>query len=211
MKSRLFIFEVDGEKMSKVIYFVIPCYNEGEVLEVTAKKLTEKVKSLIEKGLISDDSRIAFVDDGSKDNTWSLIRQLSEANKLISGIKLSRNRGHQNALLGGLMTVKDLCDATISLDADLQDDIDVIDQFIEKFIHEQCDVVYGVRSDRATDTGFKRHTAQLFYKLMSVMGADVVYNHADYRLLSQRALEGLASFKEVNLFLRGLVTIVGYK
>ena len=143
--------------------------------------------------------------------TWSLIRQLSEANKLISGIKLSRNRGHQNALLGGLMTVKDLCDATISLDADLQDDIDVIDQFIEKFIHEQCDVVYGVRSDRATDTGFKRHTAQLFYKLMSVMGADVVYNHADYRLLSQRALEGLASFKEVNLFLRGLVPLIGYK
>ena len=197
--------------MSKTIYFVIPCYNEGEVLEVTAAKLTEKVEGLIDKGLISQASRIAFVDDGSKDNTWRLIKQLSDENTLISGIKLSRNRGHQNALLGGLMTVKDLCDATISLDADLQDDIDVIDQFIEKFIYEKCDVVYGVRSDRATDTGFKRHTAQLFYKLMSVMGADVVYNHADYRLLSHRALEGLAEFKEVNLFLRGLVPMVGYK
>ncbi|MDO5794918.1 MAG: glycosyltransferase family 2 protein [Turicibacter sp.] len=197
--------------MLKTIYFVIPCYNEGEVLEVTAAKLTEKVEALIDKGLISQASRIAFVDDGSKDNTWRLIKQLTDENTLISGIKLSRNRGHQNALLGGLMTVKDLCDATISLDADLQDDIDVIDQFIEKFIYEKCDVVYGVRSDRATDTGFKRHTAQLFYKLMSVMGADVVYNHADYRLLSHRALEGLAEFKEVNLFLRGLVPMVGYK
>ncbi len=202
---------MDGGNMSKVIYFVVPCYNEGEVLEVTATKLLEKLTTLIEKGMVSKKSRITFVDDGSKDNTWSLISQLSESSTFISGVKLSRNRGHQNALLGGLMTVKDLCDATISLDADLQDDINVIDQFIEKFINEQCDVVYGVRSDRATDTGFKRHTAQIFYKMMHMMGADIVYNHADYRLLSRRALEGLSEFKEVNLFLRGLVPLVGYK
>ena len=195
----------------KVIYFVIPCYNEEDVLEVTATKLVEKISGLIDKQLISHKSRITFVDDGSKDLTWNLIEKLASNHHLISGIKLSRNRGHQNALLAGLMTVKDLCDATISLDADLQDDIDVIDQFIEKFINEQCDVVYGVRSDRATDTGFKRHTAQAFYKMMHLMGADIIYNHADYRLLSSRALTGLAEFKEVNLFLRGLVPLVGYK
>lgn len=197
--------------MSNIIYFVVPCYNEEAVLEVTAQKLTQKVESLINRGVISSKSRITFVDDGSKDQTWSLIKAISTQNSLISGVKLSRNRGHQNALLGGLMTVKDLCDATISLDADLQDDIEVIDQFIEKFLDEGCDVVYGVRNDRTTDTGFKRHTAQIFYKMMNKLGADVVYNHADYRLLSRRALDGLAEFKEVNLFLRGLVPLVGYK
>lgn len=197
--------------MSNIIYFVVPCYNEEAVLEVTAQKLTQKVESLIDRGIISSKSRITFVDDGSKDQTWSLIKAISTQNSLISGVKLSRNRGHQNALLGGLMTVKDLCDATISLDADLQDDIEVIDQFIEKFLDEGCDVVYGVRNDRTTDTGFKRHTAQIFYKMMNKLGADVVYNHADYRLLSRRALDGLAEFKEVNLFLRGLVPLVGYK
>lgn len=195
----------------KTIYFVIPCYNEEDVLEVTAAKLLEKVSGLINNQLISSKSRITFIDDGSKDMTWNLIEQLASTHQLISGVKLSRNRGHQNALLAGLMTVKDLCDATISLDADLQDDIDVIDQFIEKFEFEGCDVVYGVRSDRATDTGFKRHTAQAFYKMMHLMGADIIYNHADYRLLSSRALTGLAEFKEVNLFLRGLVPLVGYK
>ena len=197
--------------MSNIIYFVVPCYNEEAVLEVTAQKLTQKVASLINRGVISSKSRITFVDDGSKDQTWSLIKAISTQNSLISGVKLSRNRGHQNALLGGLMTVKDLCDAIISLDADLQDDIEVIDQFIEKFLDEGCDVVYGVRNDRTTDTGFKRHTAQIFYKIMNKLGADVVYNHADYRLLSRRALNGLAEFKEVNLFLRGLVPLVGYK
>ena len=197
--------------MSNIIYFVVPCYNEEAVLEVTAQKLTQKVESLINRGVISSKSRITFVDDGSKDQTWSLIKSISTQNSLISGVKLSRNRGHQNALLGGLMTVKDLCDAIISLDADLQDDIEVIDQFIEKFLDEGCDVVYGVRNDRTTDTGFKRHTAQIFYKMMNKLGADVVYNHADYRLLSRRALDGLAEFKEVNLFLRGLVPLVGYK
>ena len=197
--------------MSNIIYFVVPCYNEEAVLEVTAQKLMEKVESLIQRDVISPKSRITFVDDGSKDQTWPMIKELSTTHHLISGVKLSRNRGHQNALLAGLMTVKDLCDATISLDADLQDDIDVIDQFIDKFLNESCDVVYGVRNDRTTDTGFKRHTAQMFYKIMNQLGADIVYNHADYRLLSRRALNGLSEFKEDNLFLRGLVPLVGYK
>ena len=182
----------------KTIYLVIPCYNEEEVLLETAKRLKEKINILIEKGKISEKSRVTFVDDGSKDNTWSIIEHLNSSNNIFSGIKLSRNRGHQNALLAGLMTVKNYCDAAISLDADLQDDINVIDKFIDKFI-EGCDVVYGVRSDRKTDTIFKRTTAQGFY------------NHADYRLMSKRALESLEQFKEVNLFLRGIVPLIGYK
>lgn len=202
---------MDGKVMSKVIYFIIPCYNESEVLHETSKRMIEKVRSLIERQLITNQSRVVFVDDGSKDNTWEVIKELTKTNTLISGIKLSRNRGHQNALLAGLMTAKDLCDAAISLDADLQDDIDVIDQFIEKFANESCDVVYGVRNDRHTDTGFKRYTAQLFYKMMALLGADIVYNHADYRLMSRRALEALANYKEVNLFLRGIVPLIGYK
>ena len=197
--------------MKNIIYFVVPCYNESEVLLETSKQLSLKVNDLIEQGRIASSSQIVFVDDGSKDNTWQLIEQLAGQSTLVSGIKLSRNRGHQNALLAGLMSVKDYCDAAISLDADLQDDIDVIDQFIDKFRYEQCDVVYGVRSKRTTDTLFKRDTAQLFYKLMNYLGVEMVYNHADYRLMSKRAIESLADFKEVNLFLRGMIPLIGYK
>lgn len=197
--------------MKNIIYFVVPCYNESEVLLETSKQLSLKVNGLIEQGRIASSSQIVFVDDGSKDNTWQLIEQLAGQSTLVSGIKLSRNRGHQNALLAGLMSVKDYCDAAISLDADLQDDIDVIDQFIKKFSYEQCDVVYGVRSKRTTDTLFKRDTAQLFYKLMNYLGVEMVYNHADYRLMSKRAIESLADFKEVNLFLRGMIPLIGYK
>ncbi len=194
----------------KTIYLVIPCYNEEEVLFETSKRLKEKFNYLIDRKVISEKSRIAFVDDGSKDNTWSIIEKLNKEDNIFSGVKLSRNRGHQNALLAGLMTVKDHCDAVISLDADLQDDINVIDKFIEKF-YEGCDVVYGVRSERKTDTIFKRTTAQAFYKMMKTLGVDIVYNHADYRLMSKRALDALADFKEVNLFLRGIVPLIGYK
>ena len=189
---------------------VIPCYNEEEVLPETSKRLRVKYDSLIEKEVISKDSRIMFVDDGSKDKTWSMISKLHETDATFWGVKLSRNRGHQNALLAGLHAALDKADAVISMDADLQDDIDAIDGFIEKF-NEGCEVVYGVRSSRKKDTFFKKHTALAFYKMMSALGADVVYNHADYRLLSNRALHGLFEFKEVNLFLRGIVPMVGYK
>ena len=192
------------------IYLVVPCYNEEEVLRETASRLKDKMQWLIRNKVISDKSRITFVDDGSKDKTWSIIEELNSNNKIFSGVKLSRNRGHQNALLAGLMTVKDYCDAAISLDADLQDDINVIDKFIEKFNYG-CDVVYGVRSERKTDTVFKRTTAQGFYKIMKALGVDIVYNHADYRLMSKRALDSLQDFKEVNLFLRGIVPLIGYK
>jgi len=194
----------------KNIYLVIPCYNEEDVLIETSNRLKEKIERLIEENKINKNSRIVFVDDGSKDKTWNIIEQLHSTNELFLGIKLSRNRGHQNALLAGLMTVKDYCDAVISLDADLQDDINVIDKFIEKF-YEGNDIVYGVRSSRETDTLFKRTTAQGFYKFMSLLGVDIVYNHADYRLMSRRALFGLEGFKEVNLFLRGIVPLIGYK
>lgn len=194
----------------KIIYLVVPCYNEEEVLFETASRLKEKMQGLIENKIISDKSKITFVDDGSKDKTWSIIEELNNTDKIFSGVKLSRNRGHQNALLAGLMTVKDHCDAAISLDADLQDDINVIDKFIEKF-NDGCDVVYGVRSERKTDTIFKRTTAQGFYKVMKALGVDIVYNHADYRLMSKRALDSLEGFKEVNLFLRGIVPLIGYK
>ena len=192
------------------IYLVVPCYNEEEVLRETASRLKDKMQWLIRNKVISDKSRIAFVDDGSKDKTWSIIEELNSNDKIFSGVKLSRNRGHQNALLAGLMTVKGYCDAAISLDADLQDDINVIDKFIEKFNYG-CDVVYGVRSERKTDTVFKRTTAQGFYKIMKALGVDIVYNHADYRLMSKRALDSLQDFKEVNLFLRGIVPLIGYK
>lgn len=194
----------------KNIYLVIPCYNEEDVLSETANRLKEKIERLIEENKINKNSRIVFVDDGSKDKTWNIIEQLHSTNELFLGIKLSRNRGHQNALLAGLMTVKDYCDAVISLDADLQDDINVIDKFIEKF-YEGNDIVYGVRSSRETDTLFKRTTAQGFYKFMNLLGVDIIYNHADYRLMSRRALFGLEEFKEVNLFLRGIVPLIGYK
>lgn len=192
------------------LYLVIPCYNEEEVLPETSSQLKSKMESLIAKGKISPKSRIVFVNDGSKDKTWQIIESLHQENKIFQGVKLSRNKGHQNALLSGLMTVKDHCDMTISLDADLQDDINAIDEMIDKY-YDGCDVVYGVRSARKTDTFFKKFTAEGFYKIMKSMGADIVFNHADYRLMSRRALDGLKSFKEVNLFLRGVVPMIGYK
>ncbi len=192
------------------LYLVIPCYNEEEVLPETANRLREKLDALESAGKISGESRIVFVNDGSRDRTWELIEELHRSDPIFRGICLSRNRGHQNALLAGLMTVKEECDAAISLDADLQDDVNAIDEMVERY-HEGYDVVYGVRSSRKKDTFFKRTTAQGFYKLMRAMGVETVYNHADYRLMSRRALEGLAEFKEVNLFLRGIVPLVGFK
>ncbi|EQB88308.1 glycosyltransferase involved in cell wall biosynthesis [Clostridium punense] len=192
------------------LYLVVPCYNEEEVLMETSKRLIVKVSDLIKKETISEKSKIVFVDDGSKDKTWQIIESLHKENGLISGIKLSRNRGHQNALLAGLMTAKEHADMVISLDADLQDDIDAIDKFIEEY-YKGNDVVYGVRSSRETDTFFKRNTALGFYKFMTALGVDIVNNHADYRLMSKRALEGLASYREINLFLRGIVPLIGYK
>ena len=192
------------------VYFVIPCYNEEEVLPETIKRLNEKLHSLIESGKVSEDSRMLFIDDGSKDKTWSIISAYSEENKFVGGIKLAHNRGHQNALLSGLMTAKDVCDCAISLDADLQDDINVIDQFIDKYL-EGCEVVYGVRNSRKKDTAFKRTTAQGYYKFMKMLGVDIVYNHADYRLMGSKALEALSEYKEVNLFLRGIVPLIGYR
>lgn len=192
------------------LYLVIPCYNEEQVLPETSKRLKEKMQGLIEKGKITDTSRVVFVDDGSKDQTWQLIERLHQTDQMFSGVKLSRNRGHQNALLAGLHSVRGKADAVISMDADLQDDINAIDGFLEKY-QEGCEVVYGVRSSRKKDTFFKKFTAEGFYRIMKFMGAEVVFNHADYRLLSNRALEGLFEFKEVNLFLRGIVPMVGYK
>jgi glycosyltransferase involved in cell wall biosynthesis len=192
------------------IYFVIPCYNEEEVLNETAKRLKIKLNYLIENNKISDSSRVVMVDDGSKDRTWQIIEELSDKESLFEGIKLSRNRGHQNALLAGLLTAKENYDAVISMDADLQDDIDAIDEFIEKYI-QGCDVVYGVRNSRKKDSFFKRNTAQMFYKVMSSLGVDIVYNHADYRLMSKRAVDSLSNYREVNLFLRGIVPLIGFK
>ncbi len=192
------------------LFCVMPCYNEREVLPTTSSLLRDKLHHLIEAGKISADSRIIFVNDGSRDATWDIIQSLHEEDEIFQGINLSKNMGHQNALLAGLMTAKDLCDAAISLDADLQDDINAIDEMVDKF-NAGCDVVYGVRSARKTDTFFKRTTAEGFYKLMDSLGAKTVYNHADYRLMSKRALMGLAEFGEVNLFLRGIVPMIGYK
>ena len=192
------------------VYLVVPCYNEEEVLFETTKRLTEKLNSMIEKELVDNTSRILYVDDGSKDKTWEIIEKLNDENPYVEGLKLAHNRGHQNALLAGLMTAKEKCDCAISLDADLQDDTDVIDKFIEEFIKGN-DVVYGVRNKRETDTFFKKTTAVGFYKFMKILGVDVVYNHADYRLMSKRALEALAEYKEVNLFLRGIVPLIGFK
>lgn len=192
-----------------VLYLVIPCYNEEAVLPETAKRLLEKMNSMFERNMISRESKIMFVNDGSKDQTWELIEELHASNPIYSGVKLSRNKGHQNALLAGLMTAKEKADMTISLDADLQDDIDVIDQMVEKY-YAGNDIVYGVRSARKTDTFFKKFTAQGFYKIMQAMGVDIVYNHADYRLMSRRAVEALGEFKEVNLFLRGIVPLIGF-
>ncbi len=188
---------------------VIPCYNEQEVLPETSRQLREKLQGLISSGKIDKSSRIVFVDDGSKDRTWELIEQLHCGDSIFSGIRLSRNRGHQNALLAGLMSSAAHADMMISMDADLQDDVEAIGTMVDKY-HEGNDIVYGVRSSRQTDTAFKRSTAQGFYKLMNGMGAETVYNHADFRLMSRRAVEGLAQFGEVNLFLRGIVPMIGY-
>ena len=196
--------------MADTLYVVIPCYKEEEVLPETSKRMKEKMNTLISKGKISEKSRVMFVNDGSTDRTWEIIRDLHSKDKLFSGVNLSRNRGHQNALLAGLMTAKNYADMVISMDADLQDDINAIDEMVDKY-YEGCDVVYGVRSSRAKDTFFKKFTAEGFYKIMKAMGGDIVFNHADYRLMSKRALEGLAEFKEVNLFLRGIVPEIGYK
>ena len=192
------------------LYIVIPCYNEQEVLPLTAPVFLNKIENLIAQGLCSEDSKVLFVNDGSKDSTWDIISTLAEENSRFKGLKLSRNRGHQNALLAGLMYAKDKCDVTISIDCDGQDDINAMDRMLQEYCGG-CDVVYGVRSKRDTDSFFKRFTAESFYKFMKLMGAETVFNHADYRLMSKRALEGLAQFKEVNLFLRGTVPLVGYK
>ena len=189
---------------------VVPCYNEEEVLPVTVSRLIEKIRSLIQRGLVAPESRMLLVDDGSRDRTWELIRGYHEKEPLVEGLRLARNRGHQNALLAGLMEARGRYDLTISMDADLQDDLDAIDAMVEQY-REGCDIVYGVRSSRETDTPFKRGTALAFYKLMNAMGAETVYNHADYRLMSRRALDGLSQFREVNLFLRGMVPMIGYR
>ncbi|MBE5778119.1 MAG: glycosyltransferase family 2 protein [Clostridiales bacterium] len=196
--------------MANRLMVVIPCYNEEEVLPETSRRLTEKMHALMEKGYITEDSKVLLVNDGSKDRTWEIITQLHGENPMYEGLKLSRNRGHQNALLAGLMTAKGRCDISISMDADLQDDMDAMDRFIEKY-QEGCEIVYGVRSKREKDSFFKRETAQLFYRLMSGMGVDIVFNHADYRLMSNRALEALSQFEEVNLFLRGIAPLEGFQ
>ncbi len=196
--------------MSDVLYIVVPCYNEEEVLPETSRRLKEKMEALVAAGTVSGGSRILFVNDGSRDRTWEIISALHAADPVFSGVDLTRNRGHQNALLAGLMTAKDRCDMAISMDADLQDDVDAVDKMIEEY-HAGCDIVYGVRSSRKKDTFFKRFTAEGFYRVMNLLGAETVFNHADYRLMSRRALEGLSRFKEANLFLRGMVPMIGYR
>ena len=192
------------------LYIVVPCYNEEEVLEETTKRMKEKLNNLIKTKTISEKSKVMYVNDGSKDKTWEIIKKINKKEPLFTGITLSRNRGHQNALLGGLMTAKKYADVIISMDADLQDDINAIDEMLKKY-KEGCDIVYGVRSARKKDTFFKRVTAEGFYKFMKVLGVDVVYNHADYRLTTKRVLDEFENFKEVNLFLRGMFPLVGYK
>lgn len=196
--------------MNNRLFVVIPCYNEEEVLHETVKRLTVKMDSLVDSGLIAKNSKVMLVNDGSKDRTWEIICEMFESNPYITGITLAKNRGHQNALLAGLMTAKNYADMVISMDADLQDDIDAIDRFVQEYLNG-ADIVYGVRSSRATDTFFKKNTALAFYKIMGILGVDMVYNHADYRLMSKRALEELAGFKEVNLFLRGIIPMIGLK
>lgn len=196
--------------MSDILYVVVPCYNEEDVLPETAKRLKQKLEALINADKISKKSRIMFVNDGSKDKTWEIIKNLNGESSMFSGVNLSRNRGHQNALLAGLMTAKEKADVTISMDADLQDDINAVDEMLNEY-YNGCDIVYGVRSKRKKDTAFKRITAEGFYKIMNFLGAETVFNHADYRLMSKRAVESLSSFEEVNLFLRGIVPMVGFK
>ena len=196
-------------KAEKTLYVVVPCYREEAVLPETARRLKEKLTALMERGKISHRSRILFVNDGSKDRTWEIIEALHGQDRLFSGVNLSRNRGHQNALLAGLMTAVQRADMMVSMDADLQDDINAMDEMIDAY-HNGYDVVYGVRSSRKSDSFFKRFTAESFYRLMKAMGVDIVFNHADYRLMSRRAVEGLAQFREANIFLRGIVPQIGY-
>lgn len=196
--------------MKNRLYIVVPCYNEEEVLRETAMRLKEKLLKLISEGKTAEDSRIMFVDDGSKDRTWQMIRELSRENRIFTGVSLSRNRGHQNALLAGLMTAREKADMVVSMDADLQDDIDAVDKMVEEYL-SGADVVFGVRNKRDKDTFFKRFTAEGYYKLLSAMGCEVVFNHADYRLLSRRALDALSQYGEQNMFLRGIVPMLGYK
>ena len=195
---------------SSILYVVVPCYNEEEVLKETTNRLNDKLKEMIESKKISSKSRVLYVNDGSKDNTWEIIKNISKNNSMFTGLTLSRNRGHQNALLAGLMTAKEYADVVISMDADLQDDINAIDEMVDKY-YEGFDIVYGVRSARKTDTFFKKTTAQSFYKLMEKMGVEIIYNHADYRLASKRVLNELEKYEEVNLFLRGMFPLIGFK
>lgn len=207
------LLEEDMERrvgMGDTLYIVVPCYNEQEVLPETAKRLLEKVEMLKGQGKIDAGSRIMFVNDGSKDATWVMIQELCEQNKIFAGVNLSRNRGHQNALLAGIQTAAEHADMIVSMDADLQDDINAVDEMIDAY-HAGNDIVYGVRSSRQRDTFFKRSTAQMFYRVLKLLGAEIVYNHADYRLLSRRAAKALLSFDEVNLFLRGIVPMVGFR
>ena len=197
-------------KKNSILYIVVPCYNEEAVLYETTKRLKEKLEYLIEKDIISKKSKVMYVNDGSKDNTWNMIKEISEKENLFTGISLSRNRGHQNALVAGLLTAKDYADVVISMDADLQDDINAIDEMLRKY-YDGCDIVYGVRSSRKKDSFFKKTTAEGFYKFMKHMGVDVVYNHADYRLTSKKVLDNFKDYKEVNLFLRGIFPLIGYK
>ena len=194
----------------KKLYLVIPCYNEEEVLNETTKRLEKKYDKLIKDGIISKESKVMYVNDGSKDKTWELIEDISKNHKYFTGICLSRNRGHQNALIAGLLVAKEYADVVISMDADLQDDINAIDEMLKKY-YAGCDIVYGVRSSRKKDSWFKKTTAQGFYKFMQKMGVDIVYNHADYRLTSKKVLGAFEDFKEVNLFLRGIFPLIGYK
>ena len=193
-----------------ILCIAVPCYNEEAVLPETSKRLKEKMTAMIQAGIISEKSRVLFMDDGSKDRTWELISTYCAADPLFAGLKLAHNRGHQNALLAGLMKAKEFADIVISMDADLQDDIDAVDRFVEEY-RKGADIVYGVRSSRKKDTAFKRGTALAYYRILQKMGVDIVYNHADYRLMSKRALNALAEFKEVNLFLRGIVPLIGFK
>ena len=196
--------------MQPRLFIIVPCYNEEEVLPLTAPVFLEKITTLAEKGKIAENSRVLFVNDGSRDRTWQIIQELAGKDEHYLGIAQSRNRGHQNAVLAGLMEVKDACDITVTIDADGQDDINAIDAMVDAYL-DGCEVVYGVRSSRETDTFFKRFTAQSFYRLLAGLGAEVIYNHADYRLISSRVLKEFANFHEVNLFLRGLVPLVGFK
>lgn len=196
--------------MDDILYIVVPCYNEQEVLAETTRRLTDKLNRMISDEKISGDSRILYVDDGSSDNTWGIIDTQFKENELVTGIKLSRNKGHQNALLAGLFEASEHADMIVSMDADLQDDIEVLDEFIDEY-YNGSEIVYGVRKSRKKDSWFKRTTAVMFYKLMRAMGVEIIYNHADYRLMSKRAVEELKNYKEVNLFLRGIIPLIGFK